>query len=149
MADAISKLKNNGTFLVYLYYSLDNRGVLFSSLFKLSNVIRNIVYRMPQNLKAVVCDIIAIIVYLPFVGTAKLFKSIFRKSEFWKKIPLSSYHNKSIGVIRNDALDRFGTPLEQRFSRNEIQSMMSSCGLKHIKFSEKAPFWVAAGIKSN
>lgn len=149
MKDAVQKLKPGGTFLVYLYYSLDNRGLIFSALFKVSNLIRNMVYRLPQKIKAIVCDIIAFIVYLPFVGLAKLTKFTFKNSGFWKKIPLSSYHNKSLSVIRNDALDRFGTPLEQRFSRIEIQSMMTSCGLKQIKFSEKAPFWVATGIKSN
>ena len=149
MEDAISKLKVNGIFLVYLYYSLDNRGAAFSALFKISNLIRNMVYRLPQKIKAIVCDIIAFIVYLPFAGLTKLAKFVFKNSDFWRKIPLSSYHNKSLSVIRNDALDRFGTPLEQRFSRKEIQSMMFSCGLKQIKFSEKAPYWVATGIKIN
>ena len=62
-----------------------------------------------------------------------------------KKVPLSYYSDKSFWIMKNDALDRFGTPLEQRFSRQEIEEMMLSCGLKNITFSEKEPYWHAVG----
>ena len=48
-------------------------------------------------------------------------------------------------MIRNDALDRFGTSLEQRFSKKEIEEMMRNCGLDHIKFSENIPYWHVIG----
>jgi hypothetical protein len=50
--------------------------------------------------------------------------------------------------MRTDALDRFGTRLEQRFSRTQIEQMMITAGLKDIRFSEREPFWVACGIKA-
>ena len=49
--------------------------------------------------------------------------------------------------MRTDALDRFGTRLEQRFSRNEIERMMTAAGLTDIVFSEREPYWVACGRK--
>jgi hypothetical protein len=61
---------------------------------------------------------------------------------------LSAYHNKSFFVIRNDALDRFGTPLEQRFSKIEIKQMMEKAGLTNIIFSNNMPYWHAVGQKS-
>jgi hypothetical protein len=66
-----------------------------------------------------------------------------------KYIPLSYYTNKSLNIIRNDSLDRFGTPLEQRYSKDEIQKMMESCGLEGVIFSNTAPFWHATGKKIN
>ena len=48
-------------------------------------------------------------------------------------------------MIRNDALDRFGTSLEQRFSKKEIEEMMRNCGLDHINFSENIPYWHVIG----
>jgi hypothetical protein len=51
--------------------------------------------------------------------------------------------------MRTDALDRFGTRLEQRFSRAEIERMMTNAGLSGINFSEREPFWVAVGRKAN
>tara|TARA_A100001011_G_scaffold295387_1_gene307685 strand:+ start:125 stop:295 length:171 start_codon:yes stop_codon:yes gene_type:complete len=51
--------------------------------------------------------------------------------------------------MRTDALDRFGTRLEQRFTRNEIKNMMQNAGLENIEFSNSKPFWVAVGNKSS
>ena len=47
-----------------------------------------------------------------------------------------------------DSLDRFGTKLEHRFTKDEIYIMMKNLGLTKIKFSEKSPFWVAVGVKN-
>jgi hypothetical protein len=49
--------------------------------------------------------------------------------------------------MRTDSLDRFGTKLEQRFTKVEIENMMRAAGLKDIKFSSSVPFWCAVGIK--
>jgi hypothetical protein len=68
--------------------------------------------------------------------------------EKWgNKIPLSYYSNKSFNVIRNDSLDRFGTPLEQRFSKKQIEKMMQKAGLHDIKFSNNQPYWHVMGQK--
>ena len=47
--------------------------------------------------------------------------------------------------MRTDALDRFGTRLEQRFSRPEIEAMMIAAGLGEIVFRDDIPDWVACG----
>ena len=62
-------------------------------------------------------------------------------------IPLSSYRNNSLYTMRTDALDRFGTRLEQRFTRTQIQEMMELAGLNDIKFSDAVPYWCAVGYK--
>jgi hypothetical protein len=49
--------------------------------------------------------------------------------------------------MRTDALDRFGTPLEQRFTRAQITKMMTAAGLENIRFSDGFPFWCAVGFK--
>ena len=62
-------------------------------------------------------------------------------------MPLSAYHNKSFFIIRNDALDRFGTRLEQRFSAKQIVEMMENAGLTNIVISHGAPYYHAIGKK--
>jgi hypothetical protein len=57
------------------------------------------------------------------------------------KIPLSYYQNKSFYIIRNDALDRFGTKLEQRFSKEQIIEMLQNAGLTNIVISPGLPYW--------
>jgi hypothetical protein len=50
--------------------------------------------------------------------------------------------------MRTDARARFGTPLEQRFTRAQIENMMLDAGLIDIQFSESAPYWCAVGVKA-
>jgi ubiquinone/menaquinone biosynthesis C-methylase UbiE len=147
LTDCVKKVKIGGYFYLYLYYSLDNRGMLFRMLWKLSDLVRFIVCKLPQKVKKVVCEIIAILFYMPFVILTRLVKSLGFPSNVWSLIPLSAYHNKSFFVIRNDALDRFGTPLEHRFSKVEIEKMMQNAGLSNVVFSNKMPFWHAVGQK--
>jgi ubiquinone/menaquinone biosynthesis C-methylase UbiE len=147
LTDCVKKVKVGGYFYLYLYYSLDNRGILFKMLWKLSDFVRFIVCRLPQKIKKLVCEIIAILFYMPFVILTRIVKFLGFPSKIWAAIPLSAYYNKSFFVIRNDALDRFGTPLEHRFSKVEIEKMMKNAGLSNIIFSNKMPFWHAVGQK--
>jgi hypothetical protein len=48
--------------------------------------------------------------------------------------------------MRTDALDRFGTRLEKRFTKNEMRKLMEDCGLRDIRFSETS-FWTAVGYR--
>ncbi len=49
----------------------------------------------------------------------------------------------SFSDYQHDALDRFGTSLEQRFSKAEITEMLDSAGfdISTLRFSELEPFW--------
>ena len=50
--------------------------------------------------------------------------------------------------MRTDARDRFGTPLEQRFSRAQIHAMCTAAGLVDLRFSPRAPYWCVVGVKA-
>ena len=49
--------------------------------------------------------------------------------------------------MRNDALDRFGTRLEHRFTKKEIRVLLEKSGFEKISFSSKEPFWCAISYK--
>jgi len=143
MVACVKKLKPGAPFLVYLYYAFENRPIWFRALWKLSNIIRRGVSSLPHGLRYFVSQIIAGIIYLPLA----------RASFFLEKcglnvanIPLSAYRNRSFYTMRTDALDRFGTRLEQRFTKNEINKMMETAGLENITFS-KNTYWCAVGFR--
>lgn len=146
LKQTVAKLREGGYCLIYLYYTLDNKSLLFRSIFHLSNFLRYFICRLPSSSKKFVCDILAIIFYLPLVFFSKVCFKLFGE-KILKYIPLSWYHDKSFNVIRNDSLDRFGTPLEQRFSKEDINRMMINAGLKDVVFSSKPPYWRAVGRK--
>ena len=142
----VKKVNKGGQCLIYLYYALDNRSFFYKMIFYSSSFFRFFISKSPSFLKKIICDFIAIFVYLPFIFLSKLVKTIL--GEKWgNKIPLSYYSNKSFNVIRNDSLDRFGTPLEQRFSKIQIENMMHEAGLHDIKFSDNQPYWHVIGQK--
>ncbi|MBI2281345.1 MAG: class I SAM-dependent methyltransferase [Bacteroidetes bacterium] len=149
LIDVVKKIKKGGAILLYLYYNLDNRGILYKMIFRISTVFRLVISKLPHQLKKFCCDCIAVMVYLPLVIVTRGLYKIFGTKNWIKKIPLSYYADKSFNIIRNDALDRFGTPLEQRFSKIDIEKMMQSCGLSELKFSENAPYWHVVGKKIN
>ncbi|AUR53122.1 class I SAM-dependent methyltransferase [Aquella oligotrophica] len=145
LADITTKAKQGGFVYVYLYYALDNRGQLFRVIFKLTNAMRFFISKLPSFMKKLACEVIAFLIYLPLVGISYLFKRIFKNSKLWEKIPLSFYVGTSLKVIRNDALDRFGTPLEQRFTKQQVVEMMEQVGLRDITVSNNMPYWHAIG----
>lgn len=148
MQACVAKVKKGGHFFTYLYYNLDNRGFLFRSLFNLSTAVRKAVSRLPGKPKRIVCDALAVGFYMPFVGFSRMLKRLGVGEKVRRKIPLHGYENRSFYVIRNDALDRFGTPLEQRFTKEEVKQMMEGCGLTDVVFSDGIPYWHAVGRKA-
>jgi ubiquinone/menaquinone biosynthesis C-methylase UbiE len=139
----VTKLKKGSPFLLYLYYRFDNRPLWFRALWKMSDVIRRIISKLPHSLRYLMSQILAITVYFPLARTSKLLEKLGMNVEVF---PLSQYRNNSFYTMRTDALDRFGTQLEQRFTKVEIQQMMENCGLENITFSETS-FWTAIGYK--
>ena len=142
----VNKLKSGAPFLLYLYYRFDNRPWWFVLIWSITDLLRRVVSKMPYRLRYASSQIIAILIYLPLARTALFFEKFnLNVSNF----PLSSYRNLSFYTMRTDALDRFGTRLEQRFTRKEIKVMMQEAGLENIEFSNSKPFWVAVGYKSS
>lgn len=144
LKQCVKKLKGGAPFLLYLYYRFDNRPWWFRLIWLITDLLRRVISKMPYRLRYVSSQIIAVIVYFPLARIALFLEKLnFNVSSF----PLSSYKNLSFYTMRTDALDRFGTRLEQRFTRLEIKNMMHDAGLENIEFSNSKPFWVAVGYK--
>lgn len=137
-------LKPGAPFLVYLYYAFDHRPWWFLGLWKVSDMARRVISRLPTRVKNFCCDLIALTIYVPLARTALLLDRLGILPASW---PLAAYRDLGFYVLRTDALDRFGTRLEQRFSRGSIQKMLESAGFENIAFSDLSPFWCAIGYK--
>lgn len=144
MDACVRKLKRGAPFLVYLYYSFENRPAWFRTVWRMSEIIRAGVSQLPFPLRRAVTTAIAATVYLPLARAARLLERAGRKVD---SLPLSAYRDRSFYSMRTDALDRFGTRLEQRFSRAEVEAMMVRAGLDDIVFGNFT-CWVACGRKA-
>lgn len=145
LSRVVSKVRVGGRVLVYVYYQLDERGPLYRGLFTLADLVRKVVSALPSPLKGWVCDLLACVIYLPLVGFARLVASAPGAGTVVERMPLAYYRNKSLREIRTDALDRFGTAVERRFTRKEFVDMMEAAGLEDIAVSPRMPFWHGVG----
>lgn len=140
----VRKLKPGAPFLIYLYYAFDNRPAWFRALWRVSDVLRRGISRLPIGLRHHVADAIAATVYFPLARGAAVLDRLGMGVE---TLPLASYRTLSFYSMRTDALDRFGTRLEQRFTRAGIRGMLETAGLERIRFSEAPPYWCAVGFR--
>lgn len=145
LRSCVAKLKPGAPFLVYLYYAFDNRPAWFRSVWKATEPARGVISKLPFPVRKAVSTMIAASVYWPMTRLALLAEKAGRDVS---SMPLSPYRNYSFYTMRTDALDRFGTRLERRFTRIEIEALMKRCGLDHIAFHDDVPFWVACGRKA-
>lgn len=136
-----NKLRLGGTLLLYLYYAFDNRPAWFRAVWKVTDLARHFTCRFPFPLRYVLSQVIAVCVYWPLARAAKYLPV----GSSW---PLKFYSDRSFYSMRTDALDRFGTKLEQRFTKREIAEMLIAAGLTNIRFSDSEPYWVCSATKS-
>ena len=146
--DVSRSIKPGGVFLCYLYYNLENKPTYYKVIFKGVNVMRRVISALPQPIRRLSATIIATLVYWPLARLSKVLSTLGRNTS---NLPLHHYADMPFVMLANDALDRFGTSLEQRFSRDEITEMLRAADfdLSTLKFSEAEPFWTFAVNKKN
>lgn len=138
--DVSRRIKPGGIFLCYLYYSLENKPTFYKLIFKAVDGVRRIISVLPQRIKQLVTSAIAALIYWPLARFSKVLNKLGVNTS---NIPLHHYADMPFVMLANDALDRFGTSLEQRFSQAEITEMLRAAGfdIATLKFSDSEPFW--------
>ena len=138
--DVSHRIKPGGIFLCYLYYSRENKPTFYKLIFKAVNGVRRVISVLPQRIKQLVTSTIAALIYWPLARFSKVLNKFGVNTS---NIPLHHYADMPFVMLANDALDRFGTSLEQRFSKAEITEMLRAADfdIATLKFSDKEPFW--------
>lgn len=140
----VRKLKPGAPLLIYVYYALDQRGPLFRGIWRMADIVRRQVARMPYPVRRSISDAIAAGVYYPLARTSALIERFgFRPDG----IPLSAYRRRSFYTMRTDCLDRFGNRLEHRFTRNQIADLLRMTGLTNIVIPADEPYWRAVAVR--
>jgi SAM-dependent methyltransferase len=138
--DVSLRIKSGGMFLCYLYYNLENKPTFYRLIFNSVNAVRKVISMLPQRIKQIVSCLIAVIIYWPLARFSKVLNKLGINTS---NIPLHHYADMPFVMLANDALDRFGTSLEKRFSKAEITEMLRSADfdVSTLKFSDVEPFW--------
>lgn len=141
----VALLRPGAPLLLYLYYNFENRSLAFRAVWKSSDLLRTLIARAPFLVRRLVTSLIAAVVYVPL---ARFSRAVDKRGWSVDAIPLSYYRERSFYTMRTDALDRFGTRVEKRFSRGEIKKMMENSGLEDVRFSDQPPYWCAVGRRT-
>src|SRR5262245_17984551 len=99
----------------------------FRMIWRSSDLVRRGISRCPFWLRYVLSQIIAATVYFPLARFSLFLEHLGLRVD---GIPPSWYRRRSFNTIRTDALDRFGTQLEKRFTTREILHMIKEAGLE-------------------
>lgn len=141
----VRAVEPGGLVLLYLYYALDGRGPLFRAAFRTTDLVRRLVSRWPRAAVIPFSTAFAVLVYWPLARLSALAGAAGRR-RMADAMPLSFYRDRPLWIMRNDSLDRFGTRLEVRYTREQMVRLMRSSGLRDVRFSPRPPFWHATGV---
>ena len=140
-------LKEGAPFQLYLYYRFDNKPGWYAALWALSDQFRKVISGRPFWLKHAISYLIALLIYWPLSRLARVME---KTGVDVSNFPLSAYRNQRLYSLKTDALDRFGTRLEQRFTRDEIRAMLTEAGFLDIRFGESGPpYWCVNARRGN
>jgi len=137
-------VRPGGLVLLYLYYALDQRGLVFRGVFQAVDLARRMISRQPRAAARAIATVIAASVYWPLARGGAILERAGAPG-LAAKLPLSFYRHLSFATMRNDSLDRFGTRLERRYTRAQMQELMLRAGLVDVRISDAPPYWHGVG----
>jgi SAM-dependent methyltransferase/uncharacterized protein YbaR (Trm112 family) len=140
-------VRGSGPVLLYLYYALDGRGPLYRGLFGVANALRRMTSLLPRPVTLGFAALVAVTIYWPFARAAALVERLGALS-LALSLPLAYYRRRSLAVMLNDSLDRFGTRIEARFTRSDVADLFDGAGLPRVTLSAGPPFWHAIGQRA-
>ena len=106
---------------------------------------RRITVRLPHRLLHALCYPLAALLELAFVAPYRFLRQRPWGRRLAKKLPLKAYADYPFAVLVNDQFDRFSAPIERRFTREEVVSMLRANRLRDIVVVPNNG-WVADGI---
>jgi SAM-dependent methyltransferase len=137
----VSKVKPGGRLRIYLYWR--RPGIAGTILLGVERV-RFVTTRLPFAVLKAFCWILSCMLWFMVVLPHRALSAIgVRRHEQW---PLGVYARYPFAVLYNDQFDRFSAPIEQRWTEDEVRSLMGRLGLRDVRVVPSFG-WVAEGTK--
>ena len=138
-------LKPGGEIQIYLYWQPERRSVK-SALLRAVNSFRNLTTRLPHWAVHAFAYPSAVAAFLFFVWPYQIMRRVPALRSVAANMPMKQYAVLPFRVCVNDQLDRFSAPIENRYTKTEVEAWLSSAGLK--KFQVIPNFgWLGTGQK--
>jgi len=148
MREIARVVKAQGPVSLYLYE--DHEGNPWKAIpLKVVSVSRRVTTRLgPQALSAL-CYLLSPLVVIIFSIPARIMRRFERTSGLAKRMPFN--FGTSLFSVHDDLLDRFGAPIEVRYNRAGVTTLLRASGLLAIKTGKlkASAGWVAQGLKAS
>jgi len=116
---------------IYLYWMPEH--AWHARLLRLVGAARRVTVRLPHRLLHALCVPLAVVLALTIVLPYRLLRRIPRLQRLAAPFPLKTYADYPFGVLVNDQFDRFSAPLERRYTRAEVHTMLGGAGLSDVQ----------------
>lgn len=138
-------LKPGGEVRIYLYWKPEGQP-LKRLLLAATAGLRALTTRLPYRAVHAVSYPAAFLAFGAFVWPYRLLRRVPGLRGLAERLPMKQYANYPFRVCVNDQFDRLSAPIENRYTRAEVASWLTSQGLEDV--TVRANFgWVASGIK--
>ncbi len=136
-------LKPDGEVQIYLYWSPEGQPIKRALLAAVAAA-RKITTRLSHKAVYGLAYPTALAAFVFFVRPYRVLKKIPRLRSLAERIPMKQYAGFAFRVCVNDQLDRFSAPIENRYTRKEVEDWLQRAGLKDCQVNA-CYGWVATG----
>lgn len=139
-------LKPGGEVQIYLYWKPESRPVKALLLSGIAGA-RRLTTKMPHKAVYALAYPAAVSAFLFFVWPYRIMKRLRPFERLAEELPMKQYANFPFRVCVNDQLDRLSAPIENRYTRADVQEWLARADLESTRVGENFG-WVATGRKS-
>lgn len=139
-------LKPGGVVQIYLYWKAEQQPIKAAMLSGVTAA-RRLTTRLPHGVVHALAYPTAAVAFVFFVWPYRIFRRLPGFNRMAEDIPLKQYANLPFRVCVNDQLDRFSAPIENRYSRADVQSWLTRASLEAVSVFENFG-WIATGRKA-
>lgn len=119
--------------LIYLYHDPSELAPWRGTVLSLVTAARAVTTRMPLGLLGPLTWLLAVGLFLAYIGPAKLLSRLPVLREPLAGLPLGQYVRYPFRVLWNDQFDRFSAPLEKRYRRAQVEALLREAGLEDVR----------------
>lgn len=138
-------LKPGGEIQIYLYWKPEKQPIK-SLLLSGVSAARQVTTRLPHSAVYALAYPSAVAAFMFFVWPYRFMKQWSPLKSFAEGLPMKQYASFPFRVCVNDQLDRFSAPIENRYTRADVEEWLIRAGLKAPQVGANFG-WIATGTK--
>lgn len=148
MLEIVRILKEKCPAFLYLYEDHSENIIKYFSI-KIVTLLRKVTIKIPPKILYFFSLIISPIVFILFSYPARILRRFKYTRGFAEKIPFN--FGRSMFSLWGDLYDRFGAPIEYRFSRRDVYDMFDKDGFYDVSITrlKATAGWVVWGYKED